>query len=63
VGFVTMINLCGLWLMKRWAAYTFLGLVVLNQVFLVILGAWRITSFLSPAIATLFVCIHIGRMK
>ena len=62
-SFVTMINLSGLWLMKRWAAYTFVSFFVINQFLLVILGAWRISSFISPAIATLFVLMHTERMK
>ena len=61
--FARVINLCGLWMMRRWAAYTWFVLFVLHQLSLVIAGTWKITSFISQAIATFFILLHTDRMK
>lgn len=45
VGLVCMV---GLWMMKKWAAYTYTGLVVLNQVVLLVMGIWNIMTLLIP---------------
>jgi hypothetical protein len=47
VSFACMV---GLWQLKKWAAYTYTGLVVLNQIVLQTMGVWNIMSLIIPAI-------------
>ena len=59
VGLVCMI---GLWMMKKWAAFTYTGFVVLNQVVLLAMGVWNILALLIPAVIIFFALKHVPRM-
>ncbi|MBN1343789.1 MAG: hypothetical protein JXQ73_13990 [Phycisphaerae bacterium] len=59
VGLVCMV---GLWMMKKWAAYTYAALVVFNQAVLLAMGAWSIWSLLLPAIVIFFALKHVSKM-
>ena len=50
-GLVCMV---GLWMMKKWAAYAYIGLVAVNQLVLYAMGLWSILALLIPAIV---VCV------
>lgn len=52
----------GLWMMKKWAVYTYTGFVVLNQVVLLAMGVWTITALLVPAIVVFFTLKHVSKM-
>ena len=58
-GLVCMI---GLWQMKKWAAYTYTGFVVLNQIVLLTMGVWNVMAFLIPAIVVGIALTHIKKM-
>ena len=44
----------GLWKMKKWAAYTYIGLTAANQIVLLVMGVWSIMALIIPAIVILF---------
>jgi len=65
LGFTTIIGLAcivGLWMMRKWAAYTYTGFVALSQFVLLAMGAWHVMAFLIPAIAVFFALKHVSRM-
>jgi len=59
VGLVCMI---GLWQMKKWAAYTYTGFVVLNQIVLLSMGVWNFMALIIPAIVIVIVLTYINIM-
>ena len=59
VGLVCMI---GLWMMKQWAAYTYTGFVVINQVILLAMGVWNVLALLLPAIVAFFALKNVSKM-
>ncbi|MFA6630067.1 MAG: hypothetical protein WCS55_09950 [Sulfuricurvum sp.] len=59
VGLVCMI---GLWMMKKWAAYTYTGFVALNQIVLLTMGVWNVMALVLPAIVIFFALKHVSKM-
>jgi hypothetical protein len=53
----------GLWMMKKWAAYTYTGLVVINQIVLIVMGVWNILALLIPAVVVFFALKNISKMS
>lgn len=60
VGLVCMI---GLWMMKKWAAYTYTGFAAFNQIVLLVMGVWNIMALIIPAIIIFFILKHISKMS
>ena len=60
LGFVCMV---GLWQMKKWAAYTYTGFVVLNQIVLLATGIWNIGALLIPAIVVGIALANVKKMN
>ena len=59
IGFACMI---GLWMMKKWAAYTYTGFVVLNQIVMLAMGVWNIMALLLPGIVIFFSIKNVSKM-
>ena len=59
VGLACMI---GMWKMKKWGAYTYTGIVGLNQLVLLAMGVWNIVSLLVPAIVVAIALTHVKKM-
>ena len=59
VGLVCMI---GLWQMKKWAAYTYTGFVVLNQIVLLSMGVWNFMALIIPAIVIIIALTYVDIM-
>ena len=59
IGLICMI---GLWKMKKWAAYTYTGFVILNQVVLLAMGVWNIMAAIAPAIVIGIALFHVDKM-
>jgi len=59
VGFVCMV---GLWQMKKWAAYTYTGFVVLNQIVLLTMGVWNFIALIIPAIVIVIALTYVKIM-
>jgi hypothetical protein len=60
---IGVVCMAGLWMMRKWAAYTYTGFVVLNQVVLLAKGAWNIMALIIPAIAIVFVVRNASKMS
>lgn len=59
VGFTCMV---GLWKMKKWAVYLYAGMAIINQLIMVLMGLWTITSLIAPAIVTGIAIYHLDKM-
>jgi hypothetical protein len=59
VGLTCMV---GLWMMKKWAAYTYTGFVILNQFILLAAGLWNILALLIPAVVIFFALKNLSKM-
>jgi len=60
---IVLACLVGLWMMKKWAAYTYTGFAVVNQiVLLVVMGPFTIIAFIIPAIVIFFALKHSTKM-
>jgi hypothetical protein len=59
IGLVCMV---GLWMMRKWAAYTYTGFVVLNQVVLIAMGIWTVMALVAPAIVVFFALKNVSKM-
>lgn len=60
IGLVCMV---GLLMMKKWAAYTYTGFVVLNQIVLLAMGVWNVMALLIPAVVIFFALKHVSKMS
>lgn len=54
--------LVGLWMMKKWAAYTYTGFAVVKQFVLLVMGPWHIIPMIIPAIIIFFALKHSTKM-
>jgi len=59
IGLACMI---GLWLMRKWAVYTYAGFALINQVVLLVMGRWNIMALLIPAIVVFVGYKHLSKM-
>lgn len=62
-AFTGLACMVGLWMMKKWAAFTYTGFVLINQVVFLIMGVWNIMALLAPAIVILFAMKHVSKMR
>jgi hypothetical protein len=60
---IGMACIVGLWMMKEWAAYTYIGFVVINQIVLVTMGVWSIVALLIPLVVIVFIVKHFQKMS
>lgn len=60
VGLACMV---GLWMMKKWAAYTYTGFAIVNQVVLLAMDVWNVIALLVPAVVIAFALKHVSKMK
>ena len=60
VGLVCMV---GLWMMKKWAVFTYIGFVAFNQAVLLAMGVWNILALLIPAIVILVAVRNLAKMS
>ena len=54
--------LVGLWMMRRWAAYTYTGLTAVNQIVLLGIGTWSVTTLLLPGIVIFVALKNFSKM-
>ncbi len=65
LGFSVIVGLAcmiGLWLMKKWAAYTYTGFVIINQIILLIMGVWDIQALIIPGIVIIVALKNVPNM-
>lgn len=65
LGFSAVVGLAcmiGLWMMKKWAAYTYTAFVALNQVVLLTMDVWNVMALLIPAVVIFFALKYLPKM-
>jgi len=50
-------------MMKKWAAYTYTGFIILDQFLLLAAGRWNILDVLIPAIVIFFALRNLSNMS
>ena len=53
----------GLWMMQKWAVYTFIAFALVNQVILGATGLWNVLALLLSGIKIGVMLIYLPRMK
>ena len=53
----------GLWMMRKWAVYTYIAFGAFNQVILTTAGLWSLRALLIPAIVSVVMLIYLPRMR
>jgi hypothetical protein len=53
----------GLSMMKKWAAYTYTGFAVLNQIVLFAMGFWDVMGLLVQVVIVFFALKHVSKMS
>jgi hypothetical protein len=59
---LSLICIGGLWLLKRWAAFLYMALLIANQVVLAVMGYWEITAAIVPAAIILLLARNLDKM-
>lgn len=54
--------LIGLWKMKKWGAYLYAGMFLVNQVILLASGLWSVGALVIPLIVTLIALSQLSKM-
>ena len=49
-------------MMKKWAAHTYTGFFVLNQIVLLAMGVWNVQALFVPAIVLFFALKNVPKM-
>lgn len=60
IGLACMI---GLWMMRKWAVYTYTALTLVGQVILIMTGLWNVFSLIIPAIIIIVMFVYLPRMR
>jgi len=60
IGLACMI---GLWMMQKWAVYTYTAFAAINQVILIATGLWNPFSLIIPLIIIVLMFVYLSRMR
>jgi len=60
IGLACMI---GLWMMRKWAVYTYTAFAAINQVILIATNLWNPLALVLPAIVIAVMFIYLSRMR
>ena len=60
VGLACMV---GLWMMKKWAVFTYTGLLALNQVVMMAMGIWNVFALVIPLIVVVIAFMNLSKMS
>jgi hypothetical protein len=60
IGLACMI---GLWMMRKWAVYTYTAFAAINQVILIATGLWNPIALIVPAIIIVVMFVYLSRMR
>ena len=47
---IGLLSMVGLWTMKKWAAFLYIGFVILNQIVLLAMGVWNIMALIMKMV-------------
>ena len=59
---INMFCMVGLWKMKKWAAYTYIGWAVVAQAVQLIVGSWSMGTFIFIGIIAGVILLYVNRM-
>ena len=60
---VGLTAMAGLFLMRKWGFYLYVGLFVVNQIVLLSIGLWSVQSAIVPAVVIAVAARHLGAMR
>jgi|SRR5215813_4317223 len=60
IGLACMI---GLWMMQKWAVYTYTAFAAVNQVIMIATGLWNPIALIIPAIIVAVMFVYLSRMR
>jgi len=60
IGLACMV---GLWMMRKWAVYTYTAFFLVNQVILIGTGLWNPVSLIIPLIIIIIMFVYLSRMR
>jgi|SRR5271155_3301974 len=60
IGLVCMI---GLWLMRKWAVYTYTAFFAIDQIILVASGLWSPLGFVIPLVFVIIMFVYLSQMR
>jgi hypothetical protein len=53
----------GFWLMRKWAAYLYIAMFVVNQIVMLAMGIWSVFALVAPLIVVVIACVYLPRMR
>ena len=62
LAIIGLVNMIGLWKMKKWAAYAYTGVMAFNQIVLLSVGLWNFKDFIIPVIVATIALANIKKM-
>ena len=60
---VGLICILGIWNMKKWGVYAYIGFIIVNQAVLLSMELWTLFSLLIPAIVAGIAFTHLKKMS
>jgi len=61
--FISFVSHIGFWLMRKWAVYLYIGLIVFAQIILITMNLWTQGSLIEPSIIIAILLSYLSRMK
>ena len=62
-GIIGAVCTVGFWLMRKWGAYLYIAMFVINQVVMLAMGVWTIIALVIPLIVVVIACVYLSRMR
>jgi hypothetical protein len=53
----------GFWIMRKWAAYLYIAMFVVNQIVMLAMGIWSVFALVIPLIVVVIACVYLPRMR
>ena len=60
---LSLICIGGLWLLKRWAAFVYGAVLICNQIVLLVMGYWSLSTAIIPAVIVVLIFKHLDKMS
>jgi len=60
---ISFISHIGFWMMRKWAIYLYIGLIVFAQIVLITMNLWTPESLIEPSIVIAILLSYLSRMK
>jgi hypothetical protein len=60
---IGLVCIIGLWMMRRWAVYTYTGFFVANQLLMLATGLWSPMALILPLIFVIIMFVYLSEMR